>query len=81
MATYSKNGMRKAKVDNNKNALKQIRNFGNIIENMEKLNKEIENYDGIITESNLNTICNLINMEKKLGLTDEQIKIVSKKYV
>ena len=40
MATYTKNGMRKAKVNNTNNALKQIRNFGNILENMEKLNKE-----------------------------------------
>lgn len=80
MATYTKNGMRKAKVNNTNNALKQIRNFGNILESMEKLNREIENYDGVITESNLDSICNLINLEKKLNLTSEQIKIVQKKY-
>lgn len=81
MATYNKRGYRKASIENRKNALKQLNNFSNILQNMEILNKEIENYNGVITEDKLNSIAHLINMEKKLHLTDEQINIVTKKYM
>jgi len=81
MHTYSKKGHRKFKLDNNKEALKQLNNFGNILNNMNELDKSIENYQGIITDDKLNEIANLINLEKRLSLTEDQVKLVTKKYV
>lgn len=80
-ATYSKRGYRKSELENRKNALKQINNFSNILQNMDILNREIENYNGIITEDKLNTIAHAINLEKKLYLSEDQINIVLKKYL
>jgi len=80
MATFTKNGSRKFKLDNQKNALKQINNFGSILANMNILNQEIDNYQGIITPEKLEEIITLINLEKKLNLTEEQLQIVKKSY-
>lgn len=80
MATYQKNGLRKFKLEHNKNVLKQIENFHVIIKNMELLDKYINDYPEVITENTLQAIAKLINLEKKLKLTDDQINMVTKNY-
>lgn len=80
MSTYTKNGQRKYILDNNKAALKQLSNFGDILQNMNLLNKGIESYDGTITEDNLESISKALNLSERLKLTEDQIKMVTKKY-
>lgn len=79
--SYKKNGAREYGLLKQKDAVKQLGNFANILTNMNILSKEIENYNGIITESNLESICKLINLDKKLNLTDHQINIIMKPYL
>lgn len=81
MATYQKNGMRKHILNNNKNAMKQISNISNIISNMGTLMESLDNYEGLITKDNLNEIAMLINRDKRLQLLEDQVKIVTKRYV
>lgn len=77
--SYTKNGQRKFMLKNNKNALNYLKNFSNILSNMQVLHENLDTYDGVITEDNLTSIANLINLEKKLKLAPEQINIVTKK--
>lgn len=80
MATYTKNGMRKYKVESQKDALKQLNSFGDILQRMNNLDLLIEGYDGQITQSTKKIVADELNREHKLKLTDSQIDIVLKKY-
>ena len=75
-STYTKNGMRKHILDNNKNAMKQI----SIISNMGTLMESLDKYDGLLTKDNLDEVAMLINREKRLQLLEDQVKIVTKRY-
>ena len=79
-STYTKNGMRKHILDNNKNAMKQISNMSNIISNMGTLMESLDKYDGLLTKDNLDEVAMLINREKRLQLLEDQVKIVTKRY-
>lgn len=61
-------------------AMQQLGNFHSIMQNMSTLYSRLENYNGVITKDKLDSICNLINLEERLNLTPEQIKMVTKKY-
>lgn len=80
MATYSKNGLRKHQLNNRKEALKQLSNFGNIMESMKTLDLALDAYEGKITKGTLDSIAMMINLEKKLNLNEKQISMVTKKY-
>jgi len=77
--SYKKNGQRNYMLENNKSALKYLKNFSSTLSNMHALHSNLENYDGVITEDNLNTIANAINLENKFNLMPAQIDIVTKK--
>lgn len=76
---------RKAKreyiMERRKEGLRQLNNFQNILSNMEKLKTLIDNYNGVISADKLDSIANLINVENKLSLTEDQVKMVTKHYV
>lgn len=80
MATYSKNGNRIHVLKKEKQAMKDINNFSNIIQEMERFDQAIMNYDGVINPDKLDYICKLIADENKIRLSEEQMNIVKKNY-
>lgn len=80
MATYIKNGNRKHYLNKTKQATKDLSNFTSIIQEMERFDKAIMNYDGVINPDKLDYICKLIADENKIKLSEDQMKIVKKKY-
>lgn len=82
MATYKTPRTAKREYNESKMQLayKQLGEFQNIMTNMSRLYDKLENYDGIISKDKLDSIANAINLEEKLSLTEDQIKMVTKKY-
>ena len=81
MATYKKNGARQFKIEKQKDAMNQLRNFANIMESMKKLNTFIEEFPGHITEDNITEVAKDINKSKHLKLSDKQVEIVVNKFI
>lgn len=78
--TYTKNGARKYKLQQNKLAIKQLSNFSNTLQNMQSLMESLDKYEGILTNENLDQVARLINKDKNLKLLEDQINLVTKKY-
>lgn len=76
----AKRSIKSAVLKKDKEALRQLGDFSNIVRNMERLNEAIDNYEGLITAADLDSVCDKLNKDLKLKLTEDQIRIVRKQY-
>lgn len=74
-------GARKHQQEKNKDAMNQLRNFANIIQSMQMLDKLLEEYPGHLTEDNILDTAKLINVNQGLKLDDNQVNIVVNKFL
>lgn len=76
----AKQSIKRSVLKKEKEALRQLGDFSNIVMNMERLNEAIDNYEGLIRPEDLDSVCDKLNKELKLKLTEDQIRIVRKQY-
>jgi hypothetical protein len=81
MSSFAHKGLRKFKLQKQKEALKALNNFADIMLNMGKLREFIEEHAGLVNAETIQEIADKYNKYNNLYLTKEQINIVIKQFV